>query len=156
MLDRAPNTALPTAVDAGAARQTPPRPAPALNEVNQADGALVTFLQANTQDVEYLVAVQNAHTGAPLVLATGRPVLYMGGFGGNDPVIDAAGLAEMVANGELRYVLFGGGNNKQDIAQWLQTSCTVVPEFSRGDARAAQAGQPPNQNQPNTLYQCGP
>jgi 4-amino-4-deoxy-L-arabinose transferase-like glycosyltransferase len=156
VLDRAPNTSLPTSIDAGAARRTQPRPAPELNEVNQADSALVTFLQANTQDVEYLVAVQNAHTGAPLVLSTGRPVLYMGGFGGNDPVIDAAGLAEMVANGELRYVLFGGGNGKQDIAQWLQTSCTAVPEFSRGDARTAQAGQRPNQNQPNTLYQCGP
>ena len=63
-LDRAPNTALPTAVDAGAARQTPPRPVPALNEPNPADEALVTFLQANTQDVEYLVAVPNAHRGA--------------------------------------------------------------------------------------------
>ncbi len=156
VLDRAPNVNLPSAIAAGAARQTQPRPAPALNEPNRADSALVAYLQANTQDVEYLVAVQNAHTGAPLVLATGRPVLYMGGFGGGDPVIDAAGLAEMVANGELRFVLFGGGNGKQDIAQWLQTSCTVVPEFSRGDARAAQAGQRPNQDQPNTLYQCRP
>jgi len=84
VLDRAPNTNLPTSIDAGAARQTQPRPAPELNEVNQADSALVSFLQANTQGVEYLVAVQNAHTGSPLVLETGRPVLYMGGFGGSD------------------------------------------------------------------------
>ncbi|MFZ5819937.1 MAG: glycosyltransferase family 39 protein [Chloroflexota bacterium] len=156
VLDRAPNTSLPTSIDAGAARQTQPRPAPALNEPNQADSALVDYLQANTQDVEYLAAVQNAHTGAPLVLATGRPVLYMGGFGGNDPVIDAAGLAEMVANGQLRYVLFGGDRGRQDIAEWLQTSCTVAPGFSQGDARPAQGGQRPGNGQPNTLYQCGP
>ncbi|MGQ9841357.1 MAG: ArnT family glycosyltransferase [Anaerolineae bacterium] len=148
VLDRAPNTALPTAVDASAAHQTPPRPVPARNEPNPADEALVTFLQAHTQDVKYLVAAPNAHIGAPLVLATGRPVLYMGGFGGGDPVIDAAGLAEMVTNGELRYVLFGGGNGRPDIAAWLQTACAVVPEFSQRDA-------PPPPALPLTLYRCG-
>ena len=81
-----------------------------------------------------MIAVPSSHDGSPLVLATGRPVLYMGGFNGADPVIDAAGLAELVANGELRYVLFGGGrNSKQDIANWLSSSCTVVPEFSQGN-----------------------
>ncbi len=152
VLDRAPDVNLPSAILAGAARQTQPRPGPALNEPNPADDALVSFLQANTQDVEYLVAVPNAHTGAPLVLATGRPVLYIGGFGGRDPVINAAGLAEMVANGELRYVLFSGDPGKQDIAQWLASSCTVVPEFSRGKANRNQPR--PGFDQPLVLYQC--
>ena len=104
-----------------------------------------------------MAAVPSSQVGSPLVLATGRPVLYMGGFNGGDPVIDAAGLAELVANGELRYVLFGGGNGKQEIAQWLQTSCTVVPEFSQTDQRPAQNQQRPDgrNNQANILYQCG-
>jgi len=157
VLDRSPDVNLPTSFDGGNAPQTQPRPAPALNEPNPADEALVTFLQANTQEVEYLVAVPNAHTGAPLVLATGRPVLYIGGFGGHDAVIDAAGLAEMVTEGRLRYVLFGDSPEKQDIAHWLASSCTVVPEFSRSGPPAVQgAGQRPAQNQPTTLYRCGP
>jgi hypothetical protein len=90
------------------------------------------------------------------VLATGRPVLYMGGFNGADPVIDVDGLAELVASGDLRYVLFGGGNGKQDIAQWLQTSCTVIPQFSQGNDRPAQNQRLDGRNnQGNVLYQCG-
>jgi len=114
----------------------------------------VIFLQANTQEVEYLVAVPNAHTGAPLVLATGRPVLYIGGFGGHDAVIDAAGLAEMVAEGRLRYVLFGDSPEKQDIAHWLASSCTVVPQFSRPAPPFAPGRPGAAPNSPPTLYQC--
>jgi len=102
----------------------------------------VEFLQANTQDVEYLVAVPNAQSGSGLVLATGRPVLYMGGFSGGDPVVDAAGLQEMVANGELRYIMYTGDRGpNQEIIAWLQSSCSLVPGFD-------QVGTP-------ILYQCG-
>ena len=107
---------------------------------------LVTYLQANTQDVEYLVAVPSSQQGSTMVLATGRPVLFMGGFGGQDDVVSADDLSALVANGELRYVLYGGDRgNKQDIAQWLQTSCEVVPEFSS----VSSGNQPQAQNQVN-------
>jgi 4-amino-4-deoxy-L-arabinose transferase-like glycosyltransferase len=129
---------LPGAADGNAARPA----APANGGRSIVDPALVDFLQANTQDVEYLVAVPNAQAGAPLVLATGRPVLYMGGFSGGDPVVDAAGLQEMVANGELRYILYTGDRSpRQDISSWLQSSCSLVPGFD-------QAGNA-------LLYQCG-
>ncbi|MEZ0396294.1 MAG: glycosyltransferase family 39 protein [Anaerolineales bacterium] len=98
-----------------------------------ADSALVEFLQANTQGVEYLVAVPNAQAGAPLVLATGRPVLYMGGFSGGDPVVDAAGLEQMVRDGRLRFVLADGNRGpNQEIARWLEANCALVPRFSQG------------------------
>jgi len=160
VFDATPEVNLPTAFDG--AQQTTPRPVPQLNERNKADGELLAFLQANTQDTKYMVAVPSSQLGSPLVLETGRPVLYMGGFNGGDPVIDAAGLAELVANGDLRYVLFGGGrNNKQDIANWLASSCTIVPEFSQGNTRPNQLQQQPDgpqrpeNNQPTVLYQCG-
>ncbi len=137
-LERAPDVHLPTAFAPGAARQTPP----------SVDPALVAFLQAHTQEVEYLVAVPDAHLGAPLVLATGRPVLYIGGFGGADAVVDAAGLADMVAEGRLRYVLFGPSPEKREIAQWLAASCAAVPEFSRPGQPGAPANPPP------ALYRC--
>jgi 4-amino-4-deoxy-L-arabinose transferase-like glycosyltransferase len=114
---------------------------------------LVTYLEANTQDVEYLVAVPSSQTGATMVLSTGRPVLYMGGFGGQDEVVTAEDLSQMVANRELRYVLYGGDRGgKQDIANWLQASCSVVSEFSQVNG-ANQQG--PGGNQGMTLYQCG-
>lgn len=115
----------------------------------QAD--LVAYLQANTQDVEYLVAVPSAQTGAPLVLATGRPVLYMGGFSGQDRAVTAEDLQGMVASGRLRYVLYDGMGGRQDIAAWLQSSCTVVPEFS------AFGGEGPGgpADRATRLYRCG-
>jgi len=144
VLERAPDVNLPTAFAPEAARQTSPR----------VDQGLVAFLQTHTQDVEYLVAAPDAHLGAPLVLATGRPVLYIGGFGGHDVVIDAAGLAEMAADGRLRYVLFGDSPDKREIAQWLAASCAVVPEFSRPGPPVSpgQPGAPPNS--PPALYRC--
>ena len=112
---------------------------------------LIDFLAANTNDVEYLVAVPSSQQGAVYVIATGRPVLYMGGFSGQDDVVSADNLAQMVADGELRYVLYGGQNNvKVDIMNWLQQSCNVVQDFSRQNL--------PNQQitaaQGLTLYEC--
>jgi hypothetical protein len=118
-----------------------------------ANSELLTYLSANTRDVEYLVAVPSSQQGATMVLSTGRPVLFMGGFGGQDEVVTADNLSAMVANGELRYVLFGGGQgNKQDIANWLQTSCTVVSEFSQANI-GNQSPQGPG-NQATMLYVC--
>ena len=141
------NAALPTAANIPANRQERP-----LNEHNPVDDDMLAYLQANTQNVEYLLATPNAHSGAPFILANGRPVLYIGGFGGGDPVIDAVGLAEMVENGELRYVLWSGQNNKRDIDQWLEQACRPVAQFSRQN----QTTQPGPGRETNRLYDCRP
>lgn len=123
----------------------------ALPDAGGVNSGLVAYLQANTQDVEYLVAVPSAQTGAPLVLATGRPVLYMGGFSGQDQVVTAEDLQRMVAEGRLRYVLSGGMGGQSDIAAWLQASCEVVPEF--GASGREGWGGPPERG--TVLYRCG-
>lgn len=120
---------------------------------NDVNNSLLEFLQANTQDVKYLVAVESSQVGAPYVIATGRPVLYIGGFSGGDNVISANDLARMAANGELRYVLFGGRQtNKQGITDWLKSSCDVVSEFSQQTA----GGFQPQNRGGQILYDCLP
>ena len=112
---------------------------------------MLAYLEANTQGMEYLVAVPSSQQGAQFVLATGRPVLYMGGFGGQDEVVTADDLAEMVANGELRYVLYGGErSNKADIANWLKASCSVVLDYSQ----TSTGNQQNQRDQAMTLYMC--
>jgi 4-amino-4-deoxy-L-arabinose transferase-like glycosyltransferase len=104
-----------------------------------ANQRILAYLQSNTQDVKYLVAVPSALQGMPLVLTSERPVLYMGGFSGLDHVIDAQGLKDMVARGELRYVLYaeffrrpgGTGRGDTEILNWLRDSCYLVPEFEK-------------------------
>ncbi len=108
---------------------------------------LVDFLQSHTRGVRYLAAVPSSQQGAALVLATGRPVLYMGGFSGQDAVVSAADLQAMVARGELRYVLYGGERgNKGEIAAWLEASCRVVEGVSVGQGGPDRGMQ---------LYECG-
>jgi 4-amino-4-deoxy-L-arabinose transferase-like glycosyltransferase len=112
--------------------------------------ALVDFLLANTPPDQYLLATNNANQATPFILATGRPVLTFGGFTGSDDIIDAAGLAEMVASGQLRFVLDQGINmGKSDIKIWLAENCRTVD--TRQFIPAAAGPQPPVVN----LYDCG-
>jgi len=121
---------------------------------------MLAYLQENTQDVEYLVAVPSSQSGAKLVLATGRPVLYMGGFGGQDNVVDAEDLGGMVANDELRYVLYGNiQGGREDIKNWLETSCFVIEQFESDSGMTQQNDGPQNNmggpgNQQLSLYMC--
>lgn len=143
-------------------------PGPGGGETGGMETRLLDYLEANTQDVDYLLAVPSANMGAGYVIASGRPVLYMGGFSGGDPVVDAGDLAEMVENGELRYVLYGGqgSRNQGGIANWLSLACRAVPQFSQAARQPvvppAGGGRPADGNAPGgrnegmmTLYQCG-
>jgi len=104
-----------------------------------ANQRILAYLQSNTQDVKYLVAVPSALQGTPLVLTSERPVFYLGGFSGLDHVIDAKGLKELVAKGDLRYILYaeffrrpaGTGRGDPEILTWLKDSCYVIPGFNK-------------------------
>ena len=153
------NISLPTAYtghsqrDGGDGLNSPrPQGGPG-SSVNQ---EMLAYLQANTANTKYMLAVPSSQQGSQLVIATGRPVLYMGGFGGQDDVVNAEDLSTMVKNGELRYVLYGGERgNKEEIASWLKTSCSVMPEFSQIAAGGPPALGPQGQgNQTMSLYIC--
>ncbi|MBC7879119.1 MAG: glycosyltransferase family 39 protein [Anaerolineales bacterium] len=117
---------------------------------------MLAYLEENTKDVEYLVAVPSSQQGSWLVLATGRPVLYMGGFTGQDNVVSVDDLSAMVANGELRYVLYGDERpSKQDIINWLNSACSVMLDFSQAgmaNSQTINGGNPGHQAM--TLYLC--
>ena len=124
------------------------------NAKRAADPHLLAYLEANTQDVAYLMAVPGSMPGAEYVLASGRPVLYMGGFNGSDPVVAADDIAQMVADGELRYIMLGDGRrgNQQGVNQWVQANCTAVPASETG---MSSAPGPDNRQNNSELYRCG-
>jgi hypothetical protein len=66
-------------------------------------------LKAHRGGAKYLVAANGSHTAAPIILATHQPVITMGGFMGGDPSPSVSQLRKLVASGQLRYVLLGGG-----------------------------------------------
>ena len=122
------------------------------------------------------MAVPSSMQGADYVLATGRPVLYLGGFNGQDAVETAASLSQLVKNGELRYIYWGGrgggpAGGQSNISSWVTSSCKAVQGF---DTTTQNAGAPdgtragldnpinpqnfapgPNGNMQVTLYDCG-
>lgn len=109
-------------------------------QVNQ---DLINYLQANTQGIEYLMAVPSSMQGSDYVLATGRPVLYMGGFDGNDRILTSQSLAQMVAAGRLRYIYWDTRGSESvdmsDIDHWVASQCHAVPGF---DTTTVNAGAP--------------
>ena len=92
-------------------------------------GTLVRYLLAHQGSAEYLVAVSSSASAAPIILATGRPVVTMGGFNGSDPAPTVSQLAALVRSGQLRYVILGGGfgggpgggGRQSAIQQWVQS-----------------------------------
>lgn len=141
MLYSSDNQSLPAAYSGAAS-------APTNRGGLQIDQALLDYLTTNTQGIEYLMAAPSSMQGADYVIATGRPVLYVGGFSGQDEVVTADDLAQMVASGELRYIYWNasGGNgfggqrgNQSDISAWVTGTCTPVQGF---DTATISAGAP--------------
>jgi 4-amino-4-deoxy-L-arabinose transferase-like glycosyltransferase len=117
---------------------------------------LLSYLEKHQGNTKFLVATTNAGTAESYILSTGKPVMAMGGFLGNDPILTAAKVATMVKNGTVRYFLLpsasdsggapaqlpkalrtrlgtGGGGlgagrfgANNGVTQWVQKNCTVV------------------------------
>jgi 4-amino-4-deoxy-L-arabinose transferase-like glycosyltransferase len=115
---------------------------------DSADSALVSYLVANRGSATWIVAAPSAGEAAPIELATGLPVMAMGGFTGSDPAPTLDQLKAYVASGQLRYVLAGGGGNggpggsnatASDRNAWVTSACTLVDYGGSGTS---------------TLYDC--
>ncbi len=96
---RPPGSVAPSGPAPGA---SPDRPGP---PPGPAGPALIAFLQANRADAAYLLATPSAQTASPFILATGQPVMALGGFSGNDPIVTPETFASRVRAGQVRFVL---------------------------------------------------
>jgi 4-amino-4-deoxy-L-arabinose transferase-like glycosyltransferase len=68
---------------------------------------LLSFLQGRRANERFLVAVPSSTTAAPLIIATGIPVITMGGFSVSDPILTPPDLLRLVETGQLRFVMIG-------------------------------------------------
>lgn len=74
------------------------------------DTALTRYLMAHRGRSRYLVATVDAYLASPLIIATGEPVMILGGFGGHDPILTPGALARLVARGDVRLFLVSSAN----------------------------------------------
>lgn len=169
VLEASPNQTLPAAYSRGQSFGVPNQDgsAPIPRDV-QVDRALLSYLESNTQDTKYLMAVPSSMQGADYIIATGRPVLYLGGFDGQDAVETPDSLAKLVADGDLRYIYLGGRGGfgrPSNLTSWVTSNCTQVQGYDR-DAQTIGApdgtGTPLNGNgfggfggERISLYKCG-
>jgi len=119
---------------------------------------LENLLMSHRNGEKYIVAVPNAHLAAPIVLSTGQPVMTYGGFMGSEKILSGARLEELVASGEVRYIIISATNSQQpEVDAWVRSHGVPVPDAewqTSEQVNAALNGVPNNaRRMPMRLYE---
>ena len=69
----------------------------------------MSLLKANAGRYRWVAATTSAPQAAPYELATGKPVMAIGGFMGTDNAISLSAFQQLVRAGKIHYFI-GGGN----------------------------------------------
>ncbi len=93
-------------------RTAPPTPVPTVGDllhVSSSSPALTRLLRAEADRYTWVAAVTGANSAAGFQLATGAPVMPIGGFNGTDPSPDVRTFRRLVHEERIHYYLAGGG-----------------------------------------------
>lgn len=99
---------------------------PVYKNIWEVSPELIEYLEANTQDVDYLLAVPTVNIGADYIIQTGRPVYYLGGYLGHERILELSELIAMIEADRLRFVLTDAKFSPPELIQWLNISCSQI------------------------------
>jgi 4-amino-4-deoxy-L-arabinose transferase-like glycosyltransferase len=97
---------------------------------------LTSVLEANASDYTWVAATIGANQASGYQLATGDPVMAIGGFNGTDPAPTLAEFQAYVAAGRIHYFIAGGGfgggglgggggaSTSSQITSWVESNFT--------------------------------
>jgi 4-amino-4-deoxy-L-arabinose transferase-like glycosyltransferase len=71
--------------------------------------ALTRLLQSDASRYTWAAATVNSNSAAGYQLASGEPIMAIGGFNGTDPAPTLAQFEQYVAAGKIHYFIGGGG-----------------------------------------------
>jgi 4-amino-4-deoxy-L-arabinose transferase-like glycosyltransferase len=100
-----------------------------------ASSQMVTLLEANADDYTWVAATVGSNNASGYQLATGEPVMAIGGFNGTDPSPTLAEFQQYVAAGKIHYFIAdgtgggtrtGGSAAAQEIASWVAENFTAT------------------------------
>jgi len=98
----------------------------------QVSSKLVNLLTQDAGRYRWAAATVGTQSAAPLQLATGQPMLAIGGFNGSDPAPTLAQFRRLVSAGEIHYFAgansssFGGGTGSAaQITAWVKAHFTA-------------------------------
>ena len=91
---------------------------------------MVMLLSSNASSYTWVAAATGAQNSASYQLATGSPVMAIGGFSGSDPSPTLDQFKALVAQGKIHYYIAagsmggmsGGSNVSSEIATWVSAS----------------------------------
>ena len=89
---------------------------------------LLKYLVNHRGTAKYLVATPSSNQAAPIIIATGDPVMSLGGFTGSDPILTTSKLAALAKQGVVEHFLVGGGGpgGGEDSTTWIQQHSKVI------------------------------
>jgi len=90
----------------------------------------VELLQKDSRSYKWIAATVNSNSAAGYQLATGDPVMAVGGFNGTDPAPTLSQFERYVEQGKLHYFIVGGGgpgtggtgSTAGQITQWVENN----------------------------------
>jgi hypothetical protein len=98
----------------------------------QVSSALTALLTTGSAGYTWAAATVGSESAAPLQLATGKPVLAIGGFNGTDPAPTLAQFERLVSQHKIHYFVgqngssFGGGSGAApEITSWVEAHFTA-------------------------------
>jgi 4-amino-4-deoxy-L-arabinose transferase-like glycosyltransferase len=125
------------------------------SQLQPLDARLLQYLEANQGKDRFLAATMTSSYASLFILDTNQPAMALGGYQGWDRIVTPKQLAQLVANGTVRFFYissagsgqsFGGrgiGNGSSgslssaqatkladtnnDLSAWVQASCSAVP-----------------------------
>ena len=103
---------------------------------SQSNAALNRRLQANAGRYTWAAATVSANSAAGYQLASGEPVMAIGGFNGTDPAPTLAQFEKYVAEAKIHYFIAGGrgggpggaagsSNDASEITSWVESHYTA-------------------------------
>jgi 4-amino-4-deoxy-L-arabinose transferase-like glycosyltransferase len=104
-----------------------------LGQGAEASEALVALLQEDASTYRWTAAMTAASTAAPIQLASGTPIMALGGFNGTDQSLTLERFKAYVAAGDIHYYIVGGGyanspvtGVESEIAAWVRQNFTSL------------------------------
>ncbi|RQX20559.1 glycosyl transferase, partial [Micromonospora ureilytica] len=103
-----------------------------LLDAREPSAALRELLERDSADYTWVAATVGSNNASGYQLATGEPVMPIGGFNGSDPSPTLAQFQRYVADGKIHYFVGGGGfranggsSASQEIAAWVAETFTA-------------------------------
>ncbi|WP_316520576.1 glycosyltransferase family 39 protein [Kitasatospora brasiliensis] len=96
----------------GTAGGPPPGGMGGLLDGPKVTGEVADMLKENADHYTWAAATIGSQTAAGYQLATGKPVMALGGFNGTDPSLTLAGFQEYVQEGKVHWFIGAGGSHR--------------------------------------------